>query len=50
MGDFEVFNLLYLLIFLRAQNNKAGILWLLGCGVVFLGVFFRTKDSEQRIP
>ena len=30
MGDFEVFNLLYLLTFLRAQINKAGILWLLG--------------------
>ena len=30
MGDFEVFNLQYLLTFLRAQINKAGILWLLG--------------------
>ncbi len=50
MGDFEVFNLLYLLNFLRAQINKVGILWLLGCGVPFIGVFFRMKDPEQRVP
>ncbi len=30
MGDFEAFNRQYLLTFLRAQINKAGILWLLG--------------------
>jgi len=33
MGDFEAFNHLYLVTFLRAQTNEAGILWLLGCGV-----------------
>ena len=33
MGDFEAFNHLYLLTFLRAQTNEVGILWLLGCDV-----------------
>ena len=50
MGDFEVFNLQYLLNFLRAQINKAGILRLLGCGVPFIGAIFRMKDPGQRVP
>ncbi len=50
MGDFETFNHLYLMTFLRAQTNKAGILRLLGCGVPFIGVFFRMKDTGQSVP
>ena len=48
-----MFNLQYLLNFLRARTKKVGILWLLGCGVPCIGVFFHMKDlknPEQRVP
>ena len=47
MGDFEEFNHLYLMTFLRARTKKVGIPWLLGCGVPFIGVYFRMKDPGQ---
>ncbi len=50
MGDFEVFNHLYLMIFLHARSNKAGIHWLLGCGVPFIGVFFHMKAPGHSVP
>ncbi len=50
MGDLEAFNLQYLMTFLPVQTNKAGILRLLGCGVPFIGVYFRMKEPGHRVP